>query len=171
MAKPIARLTCKSLNSGGLSSVNYKNPHTGNEYTFFKSGYTDFFNAEDALHFLNCGMGKMFEAETATDKLKKALKSLVSKKKDPEAEKAPEEVIPEDDDMTSEDTKDPEALGEEKKQIAQEVKSKTDVMNLSKKEQTDLIKEIQGNNSKIPTKEADRVKLLLKLQKEGHNLN
>ncbi len=140
----------------------------GNEYEFYKGRFTDIKDPADALFFLKAG--NSFEAESVKKKiidlLEKAIKKVV-KKKEVDEENPPEETGALEPDKKELEGEEP--IDQDQDPVNPDL-SKGDIKKLNKKQQVYLIEKIKGLKAKIPRYEKDRIKLLLKLQKEGNDI-
>jgi hypothetical protein len=168
----------KCLTFIGSDRRTYKGP-SGTEYEFYKGRYTVVDDPEDAMIFLKAGNGKSFEALGKTKEVMSALEKLIKKLKKEDKvdeENPPEEtgaLEPTKEEMSEDDTApidgEEEAPGKEENKGIQVFTAKG-LTDLKKDEQVYMIKHINGEKADIPRKEADRVKLLLKLQEDGNDL-
>ena len=117
----------------GALTANTYKTPKGNEYFFQRNVPTDVPDKEDAEFFLNAGKGEYFKQVSGVKGAVKKVKEEVKELIEPAKEKKIEDY------------------------------TKTDFMELNKKEQSELIKKLAGTDQRVPSKEEDRVKLLLKL--------
>lgn len=178
------KIKCKTLNAG-CDARSYKGP-SGKPYDFSLGHYTEVADPEDALSFLNAGEGKYFEAEKPFEEATKALKAAVKKllkQKEVDEENPPEEtgaLEPNEEDLEAVDGDAPvdaEEPGEDKEPeedpeevVTEESFTHDGLKGLNAKQQTYLIKQVQGDDASIPRYEKQRIELLLKLQEEGAKL-
>lgn len=188
----MTKIKCDTL-TASVDSQTYKTLK-GNTYTFHRNIFTEIKEPEDALFFLKVG-GKnpLFSSDSAINKVKKVLKSVIAKlkkNKDVNEEEAPEEtgeLEPTEEELAAVDgeevskdepvtTEQPEAPEEEDQPInphgtqGKNIYTFESLKELNSREQTYMIKKVQGEEATIPRYEKQKIELLLQLQKEGADL-
>jgi len=174
------------INFGASDCRTYPGP-SGAKYDFYKGHFTVVKKPEDALFFLNSCGGKAFEVDGTLKTIMSELKKLVKTVIEPEVvdeENPPEEtgnleptakdladadgeVAPVDGDET---TSTPDEVKDAEEENGEEIFTEEGIKALNKAQQTWLITKIQGDQTKIPRYEKDRIALLFKLQGEKNNL-
>ena len=161
------KIKCITFSGGDCRT--YTTPK-GNAYEFYKGVSTIVKDPSDALHFLRAG--NSFEAEglkkKIMDLLEKAVKTIV-KKKEVDEENPPKETGVLEPNAEELEDKDTAPIDQDTEKV-DEIFTKEGIKDLNKKQQDYLIKQIKGKDAKIPRYEKDRIKLLLKLQKEGNDI-
>ncbi len=136
----MAKVRCKSLDGGLISSNRYKTPK-GNEYLFEKAAPTRIDDKEDIDYFLRCGNGELFET---VEPIKEAVKETVEKVK----EKVKEKVTGE----------------KAEKKAGIDKHSYTAIKDMNKREQIALIQKLAGSNTRYSRREEERIQQILKLE-------
>jgi len=160
---------------GSSDSRTYQGP-SGKKYDFYGGIYTGVKDPKDALQFLNAGNGTCFASEEPFEKIRNVLEKAVkkvTKSKEVDEENPPketgvleptaEELVEAEKDIAPVDTEAPEKKEESKEELTE-----AGLVGLNRVQQVYLIN--QTTKEKIPRYESERVKLLLKIQKEGSNL-
>ena len=137
----MAKIICKTL-QGGLISSNTYTSRKGNAYLFNRNSPTIINDKDDIEYFLQCGgENTLFER---LDKVKEVVKKVAEKVKEAvTGEKTETEKKPAVDKHTYEELKD-----------------------MNSPEQVDLIRKLGGANTRIPRLEADKIKLIQKLESD-----
>lgn len=143
------------MNFGGSDCREYGAP-SGKIYTFHKGVPKDI-TGEDAEFFLKAANGTAFKKVGMVEKVAKKIKEIIPEKKVDETA-PPVLSVP--------DLKKPMSVPDPEKPgiTHQELKE------LNAKQQTFIIKQIQGEDAKIPRVESEKIELILMLQKEGADI-
>ena len=139
----VVKIRCMTLDGGFLSSNSYKGI-SGERYHFHRKTGTPIPNREDAEYFLNSG-GNVFKKVNEGGKLVEDTK------------KALEEVAKEFPPTKKEEQIELEEKDEVEKYTYNEIKAENKLWQVAK------IRELGGEDAKIPGLESGRIKLILKL--------
>ncbi|MBI4137107.1 hypothetical protein HY469_03530 [Candidatus Roizmanbacteria bacterium] len=135
----MVKIECLNLRSGAISSNDYET-RKGKSYHFDKGIGTEITDPDDIEFFLNAGGGKSF---ARTDLIGKA-KEIVDKVVDKIVEAA---------------------TGEKEESISEQIKYTYEELKLmNRKGQAELIRKLGGSSMLIPSREENRIQLILKLQ-------